>query len=124
MFIAAVVALCLPLLVVQGIHGAEAPRADNLVFCPPVRGFRREQSKQPLEKQKDRQNFVSQPSGVTVVESCLFPCLRQDLTLQHRLALNLRCSYLSILQSGLVHLCYHVWQDIMFLKFFLKFFLF
>lgn len=115
MFFAAVVALCL--LVVQGIHGAEAPRADNLVFCPSVRGFRREQSKQPFEKQKDKQNFVSQPSGVTVVESCLFPCLRQDLTLLHRLALNLQCSHLSILHSGTVHLCYHVWQDIMFFKF-------
>lgn len=31
-----------------GFHSAEAPRADNLVFCPPVKGFRREQSKAAL----------------------------------------------------------------------------
>lgn len=63
--------LCLRLLLVQ-VHGVMPARADNLVLCPLVKGFRREQSKQPLEKQQGRQNFASKASGVTVGESCLF----------------------------------------------------
>lgn len=48
------------------------PRADNLVFCPLVKGFSKEQSKQPFEKQQARQNFVSKASRVTIGECCLF----------------------------------------------------
>lgn len=61
--------LRLLVVVVQGTHGAEPRRTDNLVFYPLVKGFRSEQSKQPFEKQQNRQNSVSRD---TVMESCLF----------------------------------------------------